>query len=144
MLTGEAFNIEKDLLKPFTSDSFSEATELIELLQFFTSKKWNWNGKFISKVKTKYTNAYELKEMPKIKHINVGERKGKKLVCVIFEDGSHILKECDKQDDFDIYVGVALCLAEKYYSSNTQFKKLVQKKLTESSKETLEKWKEKK
>ena len=45
---------------------------------------------------------------------------------------------------FNIYVGAALYLAEKYYSSNTKFKKLVQKKLTESSKETLEKQKEKK
>lgn len=75
-----------------------------------------------------------------IRHINVGERKGKKLVCVVFKDGTHIIKECQKEDEFDINVGVALCLMEKLYSSNTQFHKLVKNKLTDKSKELLEKW----
>lgn len=79
--------------------------------------------------------------IPKIRHINVGERKGKKLVCVVFEDGSHIIKECHPEDEFDINVGVALCLAEKYYSTTNQFHKLVKRKLAEKSKETLENWK---
>ena len=77
-----------------------------------------------------------------IRHISIGERKGKKVVCVVFKDGSHIIKECQKEDDFDINVGVALCLMEKMYSSNNKFHKLIKSKLTDRSKELLEKWKQ--
>lgn len=76
-----------------------------------------------------------------IRHINVGERKGKKVVCVVFKDGTHIIKECQKEDEFDVNVGVALCLMERMCSSNNKFHKLVKSKLTDKSKEFLEKWK---
>ena len=74
-----------------------------------------------------------------IRHVNVGEKNGRKLVCVVFQDGSHIIKECNEQDSFDVNVGVALCLVKKR-CSNTQFHKLIQNKLTCKSKELLKKW----
>lgn len=77
-----------------------------------------------------------------IRHINVGERKGKKVVCVVFKDGTHIIKECQKENEFDVNVGVALCLMERMCSSNNKFHKLVKSKLTDKSKELLEKWKQ--
>lgn len=136
-----------------TTDSLENA-ELIDFIQRF---KENLKIKIASSKPIVYTidlESFEIKKddfgfssirgrtIPKIRHINVGKRKGKKLVCVVFEDGSHVIKECHQEDEFDINVGVALCLVEKYYSTANQFHKLVNKKLTGSSKEILMKWKE--
>lgn len=142
-----------------TTDSL-EDTELTNFIKEFKQTLENnvkFNSiKFASSKPINYTvdtESYEIKKdnfgfssvkgrtIPKIRHINVGEKKGKKLVCVVFEDGSHIIKECHSEDEFDINVGVALCLVEKYYSTTNQFHKLIKRKLTEKSKETLESWK---
>lgn len=151
-------NLFKDMVIT-TTDSL-EDTELTNFIKEFkqileNNVKFN-NIKFANSKPTSYivdTESYGIKKdvfgftsvkgrtIPKIRHINVGERKGKKLVCVVFEDGSHIIKECHPEDEFDINVGVALCLVEKYYSTTNQFHKLVKRKLTEKSKETLESWK---
>ena len=84
----------------------------------------------------------DIATLQNVKSINVGEKGGKKLVCVVFEDGSHIIKKCHKEDDFDINVGVALCLVEKYFGSKNKFHKFIKSRLTEKSKLKLEEWKE--
>lgn len=140
-----------------TTANSLEDTELADYLKNFReSLNLKNNVKFVSSKSaacTIDTESFEVKKdnfgfisiksrtIPKIRHIDVGERKGKKLVCVVFEDDSHIIKECHPEDEFDINVGVALCLVEKYYSTTNQFHKLVKRKLTEKSKETLENWK---
>lgn len=139
-----------------TVDSLEDAELTDYLKNFRESLNLKNNIKFVSSKPaacTIDTESFEVKKdyfgftsikgrtIPKIRHINVGERKGKKLVCIVFEDGSHIIKECHPEDEFDINVGVALCLVEKFYSTTNQFHKLVKRKLTEKSKETLESWK---
>lgn len=148
-------NLFKDIVVT-TVDSL-EDTELADYLKNFRENlNLKNNIKFASSKPAAWTidtESFEVKKdnfgftsikgrtIPKIRHINVGERKGKKLVCVVFEDGSHIIKECHSEDEFDINIGVALCLVEKYYSTANQFHKLVKRKLTEKSKKTLENWK---
>lgn len=67
--------------------------------------------------------------IPRIRHIVEGMRGDKHVVTVVFEDGSHILKECLPEDKYDLNVGVALCLADKLLGSVTQFHKEVKRKL---------------
>ena len=148
-------NLFKDIVVT-TTDSLEDAELTDYLKNFRESLNFKNNIKFASSkpaICTIDTESFEVKKdnfgfssvkgrtIPKIRHINIGERKDKKLVCVVFEDGSHIIKECHPEDEFDINVGVALCLVEKYYSTTNQFHKLVKRKLTEKSKETLENWK---
>lgn len=66
---------------------------------------------------------------PRIRHIVEGMRGNKHVVTVVFEDGSHILKECLPEDKYDLNVGVALCIADKLLGSVTQFHKEVKRKL---------------
>lgn len=81
--------------------------------------------------------------IPRIRHIIEGMRGNKHVVTVVFEDGSHILKECLPEDKYDLNVGVALCLADKLMGSVTQFHKEVKRKLAvkkvKKSKKTIEK-----
>lgn len=148
-------NLFKDVVIT-TADSLEDVELTDYLKNFRESLNFKNNIKFASSKPatcTIDTENFEVKKdnfgfspvkgrtIPKIRHINIGERKDKKLVCVVFEDGSHIIKECHPEDEFDINVGVALCLVEKYYSTTNQFHKLVKRKLTEKSKEALQNWK---
>ena len=54
---------------------------------------------------------------------------GKEKVIVGFKDGSKITKYLKKGDTFDLNIGVALAIAEKLYGTNTQFHKMIQKKI---------------
>ena len=68
---------------------------------------------------------------PTVRHISEGMRGDKHVVCVVFDDGSHVIKECLPEDTYDLNIGVALCLAEKLIGSTTQFHKLVKNKLAQ-------------
>ena len=60
---------------------------------------------------------------------NVLANKDKRLITVVFEDGKHEIIKCAEQDDFDIYVGVALAIAQRYFGSKNQFHKATNKRL---------------
>lgn len=81
--------------------------------------------------------------VPRIRHIVEGMRGNNHVVTVVFEDGSHILKECSPEDNYDLNVGVALCLADKLLGSTSQFHKEVKRKLAvkkaKKDKEAIEK-----
>lgn len=81
--------------------------------------------------------------IPTIRHISEGMRGKNHVVCVVFNDGSHVIKECLPEDKYDLNVGVALCLADKLMGSVTQFHKEVKRKLAvkkvKKSKKVIEK-----
>ena len=65
-------------------------------------------------------------EKPKeIKGVYPNEKK--KIVVVKFNDNSVVKVKCQKEDNFDIYVGVALAYCYKKYGTNSQFRKFVDK-----------------
>lgn len=59
---------------------------------------------------------------------NILVNKKKKLVTVVFSDGNHEIIKCDKDDNFDINVGVALAIAQHAFGSKTHFHKVIAKK----------------
>ena len=69
-----------------------------------------------------------------IKGISYCDAKGKEKVIVIFKDGRKVIKEMSPGDNFDLNVGVALCIADYLFGSKTQFHKEVQSKLVASKK----------
>lgn len=74
------------------------------------------------------------KKFDKIKGISYCDKKGKEKVIVIFKDGRKVIKEMNSEDNFDLNVGVALCIADYLFGSKTQFHKEVQYKLVASKK----------
>lgn len=62
-----------------------------------------------------------------IKTIYVDEIK--KTVVVKFRDGTIQKSKCAEGDEFDVEVGVAICIAMKQFRSKTEFRNLVAKKI---------------
>ena len=54
----------------------------------------------------------------------------KKAVTVMFNDGDVKVIKCDPKDDFDVSVGVALCLANHLFGSKTKYKKYIKSHTT--------------
>ena len=68
-----------------------------------------------------------------IKDVYVNE--SKKTVVVKFKDGKVIKKTACEEDSFDVYAGVALCLAAYMAGSTKNFHKYVDKRLKVSEKQ---------
>ena len=68
-----------------------------------------------------------------IKDVYVNE--SKKTVVVKFKDGKVIKKTACEEDTFDVYAGVALCLAAYMAGSTKNFHKYVDKRLKVSEKQ---------
>lgn len=75
-----------------------------------------------------------IRKFDAIKGISYCDAKGKEKVIVLFKDGSKVIKEMNPDDNFDLNVGVALCLADHLFGSKTQFHKEIQSKLVVSKK----------
>ena len=92
------------------------------------------NGKFPLK-----TEIYKTPEttmlLPGIKNIFYSDKPGKEVVVVLFEDGTKIIKRPSQGDSFDLNVGVSLAIAEKIFSSKTQYHKYIQSKVATSNKD---------
>ena len=67
-----------------------------------------------------------------IKDVYVNE--SKKTVVVKFKDGAVVKKTACEEDTFDVYAGVALCLAAYMAGSTKNFHKYVDKRLKVSEK----------
>lgn len=52
----------------------------------------------------------------------------KKVVIVLFKDGTKVVKKCHENDDFDLEVGVALAIAKHIYGNTTNYKKYLRRK----------------
>lgn len=92
------------------------------------------NGKFPLK-----TEIYKTPEttmlLPGIKNIFYSDKPGKEVVVVLFEDGTKVIKRPSQGDSFDLNVGVSLAIAEKIFSSKTQYHKYIQSKVVASNKD---------
>ena len=49
----------------------------------------------------------------------------KKITTVVFNDGDVQMAKCHKDDEYDQFIGVALCIAQHLFGSKTQFHKFV-------------------
>ena len=58
-----------------------------------------------------------------IKSVTANEEK--RIVTVVFKDGDVRMSKCSKEDDFDLEVGIALCVAAHMFGSKNLFKKFV-------------------
>lgn len=66
-----------------------------------------------------------------IKKIMYNTVKG--ITTVIFDDGTHVMTKCSTNGEkFDPEVGLAMCIAKKYYGSRNNFKKIVTAAMDES------------
>ncbi len=62
----------------------------------------------------------------RIRNIQVNEEK--RLVTVVFTDGTHEIIKCAEDDHFDVHIGVALAIVKHLYGSKNKFHKDVAKK----------------
>lgn len=106
------FDLEKN-----SRDKEIEATTIA-----LKSRNHSWCGVEIDKI---IFDEVFIRNNYKIKGIYPNEEK--KLVVVKFDDDSVIKVKCSKEDEFDVYVGVALAYSYKQYGSNTKFRKMVDK-----------------
>ena len=67
------------------------------------------------------------REQTLIRNVLVNEKK--RLVTVVFKDGTHEIIKCSKNDEFDVNVGVALAIAQHLYGSKNKFHKDIQSKV---------------
>lgn len=58
-----------------------------------------------------------------VKSVHVNEQK--KACTVVFSNGTHETVKCSEKDNFDPYVGIALCIAQRIFGSKTKFHKIV-------------------
>ena len=84
---------------------------------------WNWRESprytfecFINKRKKPYMSNMIKGIYPQPK---------KKMVVVKFKDNTIIKVKCQEEDEFDVYIGVALAYSYKSFGSNSQFRKFV-------------------
>ena len=56
---------------------------------------------------------------------SVTVNEAKRVVCVVFKDGSKQLVRCSPEDQFDPEIGVALAIARNQCGSKTRLRKLI-------------------
>jgi len=61
-------------------------------------------------------------DVPDIKSVQVNIEK--KVVTVIFADDTVVVQKCNEEDDFDVYVGVALAIAKRTFGKSQLVKKI--------------------
>lgn len=69
--------------------------------------------------------------IPGIRRVTQGSENGKKTATVVFDDGTHATKAFDGRDDYDIAVGVALCIAEKMFGGHDGFREEIDSLMAE-------------
>jgi DNA-binding protein YbaB len=65
------------------------------------------------------------KEKKTSKKMSITINEAERVVTVVFPNGKKAMSRCSKDDKFDPYVGVALCIAAEQFGSKTKFKKYV-------------------
>ena len=107
-----------------------EVDKATDLYKDFLSSSSNESG-IVSKI-----FIYRPEDIPApwafIKDVYVNE--SKKTVVVKFKDGAVVKKTACEEDTFDVYAGVALCLAAYMAGSTKNFHKYVDKRLKVSEK----------
>ena len=81
----------------------------------------SWVSSFVEHTKLITARAYLIDS---IKSLGYNEKKG--ITVVVFKDGTVIKKKTVEGDQFDLNIGVSLCLADYLFGSSTQFHKKVQ------------------
>ena len=67
-------------------------------------------------------------EEPESEIASILVNENKRVVTVIFSDGDVKMSKCSEKDEFDIKVGVALCILYHMFGSNTKASKVIEKK----------------
>lgn len=61
---------------------------------------------------------------------NIYANEEKKVVVVLFKDNTKEVVKCHKEDNFSVYIGVAIAIARHHFGTPSQFHKIVNKKTT--------------
>ena len=84
------------------------------------------------------TFEYEYKEDKNlnraIRHVQVNEKK--KVVTIVWKDGEVTMAKCGPNDMWDPEKGVLVCVAKRFFNSNTQFSKWLKSVIPEPEEET--------
>jgi hypothetical protein len=69
-----------------------------------------------------------------IRHVQVNEKK--KVVTIVWKDGEVTMAKCGPNDMWDPEKGVLVCVAKRFFNSNTQFSKWLKSVIPEPEEET--------
>lgn len=103
--------------------------EDMQKFQDSVKKQWNNFCKNIEYYVNSNEDDYDVEEnlnkigSEDISRIIVNEEK--KIVVVIFKDNTKEVIKCSNEDNFSVYIGVALAIAKRYFTNNTRFHKVV-------------------
>lgn len=69
-----------------------------------------------------------------IRHVQINEKK--KVVTIVWKDGEVTMAKCGPNDMWDPEKGVLVCVAKRFFNSNTQFNKWLKSVIPEPEEET--------
>lgn len=67
-------------------------------------------------------------ESPESEIASILVNEGKRVVTVTFADGDVRMSKCSEKDEFDVKVGVALCILYHMFGSSTKASKVIERK----------------
>lgn len=67
-------------------------------------------------------------ETPESEIASILVNEGKRVVTVTFTNGDVRMSKCSEKDEFDVKVGVALCILYHMFGSNTKASKVIEQK----------------
>lgn len=67
-------------------------------------------------------------ESPESEIASILVNEGKRVITVTFADGDVKMSKCSEKDEFDVKVGVALCVLYHMFGSNTKASKVIEQK----------------
>ena len=74
------------------------------------------------------STQYDLQESPESEIASILVNGGKRVVTVTFADGDVRMSKCSEKDEFDVKVGVALCILYHMFGSSTKASKVIEQK----------------
>ena len=68
------------------------------------------------------------RESPESEIASILVNESKRVITVTFADGDVKMSKCSEKDEFDVKVGVALCVLYHMFGSNTKASKIIEQK----------------
>ena len=70
----------------------------------------------------------DIKESPESEIASILVNESKRVITVTFADGDVKMSKCSEKDEFDVKVGVALCVLYHMFGSSTKASKVIEQK----------------
>ena len=133
-------HIQPDIIEKLNAKSYADLhfsdlrDEMMDKLYEEERAKWLKEHGLKQMYKSVYKDQQDLykmifggdeKSMGTKKKMSITINEAERVVTVVFPNGKKAMSRCSKDDKFDPYVGVALCIAAEQFGSKTKFKKYV-------------------